>query len=81
MVYLAIVIAFKTIVVLLIFLCGSKHYRASFSTIRGIIILFLTLVSIKSGVISLIIAKLRVLEFLLRKLLVINLNGLANIVN
>jgi hypothetical protein len=80
-VYLAIVIAFKTMVVLFTLLYSSKYYRASFNAIRGIITLFLTLVSIKSGVISLIIIKLRVLEFLLGKLLVINLNGPANIVD
>jgi hypothetical protein len=81
MVYLIIVIAFKTIIVSLTLLYSSKYYRASFSAIRGIITLFLTLVNIKSGVISLIITKLRVLKFLLRELLVINLNSLANIIN
>ena len=80
-VYFAIIIVFKTIVVLPTLLRSSKHYRASFNAIRGIIILFLTLVSIKLGVISFIITKLKVLEFLLGELLVINLNSLANIVN
>jgi hypothetical protein len=73
--------AFKTIIVSLTLLRGSKYHKAGFGAIRGIITLFLTLVSIKSGVIGLIIAELRVLEFLPGELLVVDLNGSADIVD
>jgi hypothetical protein len=73
--------AFKATVVLFAFLCGSKYYRAGFNAIGGIAISLLTLVSVELWVIGFIAAKLRVLEFLLRELLVINLNCLADIFN
>ena len=80
-IHLMAVTAFEAAVVLFAFLCGSKYHRAGFDAIGGIAIPLLTLVSIKPWVIGFIAAKLGVLEFLPRELLVVNFDCPADIFN